>query len=635
MEIENGFTKVTNLFKNCKVSLTVLSGIALVFGLFLSWFKIAPQLSPFLYLLSLASGGFYVYREAFEGFKNKAFFNINLLVTIASIGAVFINQWAEAASVVFFFSLAEMFEEFGIKRSQQAITNLIKESPQKANKKEVNNIVSISIEEVNIGDIVVVKPGDKIPLDGKVVKGNSAVDEAAITGESLPKEKLVGDLVFAGTMNMSGYLEIKITKRSKDSVLSKVIATIEEAQEKKAPSQEFIDKFAAYYTPTVVIGAVLLTIVPVLLGGTFTQWLYRSLTLLVIACPCALVISTPVSVASAIGRASQKGSLIKGGKFLEAIGKVKAIAFDKTRTLTEGKPIVSDILTFNGFSKEEVLADACGISKFDTHPLSFAIKVKAEEESINPHIMEKFKNTPGKGSKANCTVCDDLTHCVGNLKLLNSEEVNTKEVEHVVENLAKEGKTTILVSEGKVMMGVLGITDSIRPEAIETIGQLKRLGISNFSIISGDNAYAVDYVAQKLGVNNTFAQLLPGQKLETIEKLKQEYGTVSMVGDGINDSPSLAASDVGIALGSAGSDVAIETADIALMGDDLRRIPYLIKLGRQTTQVIKQNIYASLGIKAIFLTLGVFGLTHLGWAIAADSGVALLVTLNGLRLFRA
>ena len=509
------------------------------------------------------------------------------------------------------------------------------ESPQKANKKEGDKTVSTSIEVINIGDIVVVKPGDKIPLDGKVVKGNSAVDEAAITGESLPKEKLVGDLVFAGTMNMSGYLEIKITKKSKDSVLSKVIATIEEAQEKKAPSQEFIDKFAAYYTPTVVIGAVLLTIVPVLLGGTFTQWLYRSLTLLVIACPCALVISTPVSVASAIGRASQKGSLIKGGKFLEAIGKVKAIAFDKTRTLTEGKPIVSDILTFNGFSKEEVLADACGISKFDTHPLSFAIKVKAEEENINPHIMEKFKNTPGKGSKANCTVCDDLTHCVGNLKLLNSEEVNTKEVEHVVENLAKEGKTTILVSEGKVMMGVLGITDSIRPEAIETIGQLKRLGISNFSIISGDNAYAVDYVAQKLGVNNTFAQLLPEQKLETIEKLKQEYGTVAMVGDGINDSPSLAASDVGIALGSAGSDVAIETADIALMGDDLRRIPYLIKLGRQTTQVIKQNIYASLGIKAIFLTLGVFGLTHLGWAIAADSGVALLVTLNGLRLFRA
>ncbi|MCL4387405.1 HAD-IC family P-type ATPase, partial [Patescibacteria group bacterium] len=390
MEIENGFTKVTNLFKHRKVSLTVLSGIILVFGLFLSWFKIAPGLSPYLYLTSLISGGIFVYKAAFEGIKEKAFFNINLLVTIASIGAFFINQWAEAASVVFFFSLAEMFEEFGIKRSQQAIRNLIEQIPQKANKKEGNKIVSIPIEEMNIDDIVVIKPGDKIPLDGKVVKGNSAVDEASITGESLPKEKFEGDLVFAGTLNMSGYLEVKITKKSKDTVLSKVVATIEEAQEKKAPSQEFIDRFAFYYTPTIVIGAVFLTVIPTFLGGVFTQWLYRSLTLLVIACPCALVISTPVSIASAIGRASQKGALIKGGRFLEAIGKVKAIAFDKTRTLTVGKPVVSDILTFNGFSKEEVLADAYGIGKFDTHPLSSAIKARAEEEKIDSHKRGYF-----------------------------------------------------------------------------------------------------------------------------------------------------------------------------------------------------------------------------------------------------
>lgn len=634
MEMKNGFRKVTNLFKNRKVGLTVLSGITLVFGLFLSWFKIAPGLSPYLYLTSLVSGGIFVYKAAFEGIKEKAFFNINLLVTIASIGAFFINQWAEAASVVFFFSLAEMFEEFGIRRSQQAIKKLIEQTPQNAQKKVGNKIIPITVEQISINDVIVVKPGDKIPLDGNVVSGNSAVDEAAITGEALPKEKMIGDMVFAGTLNMSGYLEIQVTKKPQDTVLAKVVATIEEAQEKKAPSQEFIDRFAFYYTPIIVIGAVLLTVIPTFLGGVFTEWLYRSLTLLVIACPCALVISTPVSIASAIGRASQKGALIKGGKFLEAIGKVKAIAFDKTRTLTVGKPVVSDILTFNGFSKEEVLADAYGIGKFDTHPLSSAIKAKAEEEKIDSHLMDKFQNVPGKGSKANCLVCDDLTHCVGNLKFLTSEKVETKEIEKVVEQLAKEGKTTILVSEGKAIMGVLGITDTIREEAKSTIGQLKQLNISNLAIISGDNKYAVDYVAEKVGVNKAFAQLLPEQKLELIGKLKKDYGKVAMVGDGINDSPSLASSDVGIALGSAGSDVAIETADIALMGDDLRKIPYLVKLGRQTNQVIKQNIIASIGIKAVFLALGVFGLTHLEWAIAADSGVALLVTLNGLRLFK-
>lgn len=634
MEMKNGFTRVTNLFKHHKVSLTVLSGITLVIGLFLSWFKIAPGLSPYLYLISLISGGIFVYKAAFEGIKKGALFNINLLVTIASIGAFFINQWAEAASVVFFFSLAEMFEEFGIKRSQQAIRKLIEQTPQEAQKKEGDKIISVAIEQIGINDVVVVKPGDKIPLDGKVVSGNSAVDEAAITGEAMPKEKIIGDMIFAGTLNMSGYLEIKVTKKPQDTVLAKVIATIEEAQEKKAPSQEFIDRFAFYYTPSIVIGAVFLTVIPTLLGGEFTQWLYRSLTLLVIACPCALVISTPVSIASAIGRASQKGALIKGGKFLEAIGKVKAIAFDKTRTLTEGKPVISDILTFNGFSKEEVLADAYGIGKFDTHPLSAAIKAKAEEEKIDSHTMAKFQNIPGKGSKANCLVCDDLTHCVGNLKLLSSEKVETKEIEKVVEKLAKEGKTTILVSEGKVVMGVLGITDTIREEAKSTIQQLKQLNVLSLAIISGDNKYAVDYVAEKIGISKAFAQLLPEQKLEVIGKLKKEHGKVAMVGDGINDSPSLASSDVGIALGSAGSDVAIETADIALMGDDLRNIPYLVGLGRQTNKVIKQNIIASLGIKAFFLALGVFGLTHLEWAIAADSGVALLVTLNGLRLFR-
>ena len=445
---------------NWKKNLTGISGITLLLALFFSWIFDATEVAKIFYFISIFAGGYYVFFGAVKGILKQKFLNIDFLVIVAALGAIYINQLAEAAAVVFFFSLAEMFEEFGIERSRKAVEALVKKSPQTAVLKTGEKV---PVEQVKIKDIVIIRPGDLIPLDGVVIKGSSSVDEATITGEPIPKDKRIGNTVFAGTINQNGYLEIETTKKSKDSTFSKIVELVEKAQKSRAPAQEFIDRFAKYYTPSVVVGAVLVAVIPsFFFGGVFIDWLYRALVLLVIACPCALVISTPVSIASAIGGASRRGVLIKGGKYLEALGKVKAVAFDKTRTLTLGEPYISDVITFNGFTEEEVLADAAGIEKFSSHPLAKSILEFAQERGITPHIMEKYKNIAGKGGKATCLVCDDIEHCVGNLKLIQANGISTKEVLEKTERLEKEGKTVILVSEGDKIMGALAVADKLR-----------------------------------------------------------------------------------------------------------------------------------------------------------------------------
>lgn len=603
----------------------------MLLALVLGWLGLPMFATKILYLISIFSGGYFVFWAAIRGLLKKRFLNIDFLVTIAAIGAIYINQLAEAAAVVFFFSLAEMFEEYGIERSRKALETLVKKSPQTAILADGRKA---PVEEVKLKDIVIVRPGDLIPLDGAVIKGSSSVDEATITGESVPKDKRLGDKVFAGTMNLNGYLEIEVAKESKDSTFSKIIALVEKAQRSRAPAQEFIDQFAKYYTPAIVGGAILIAIIPpVFLGGVFASWLYRALVLLVIACPCALVISTPVSIASAIGGASRRGVLIKGGKYLELLGKIKAVAFDKTKTLTFGEPVVSDVVTFNGFSEEEVLADAAGIEKFSSHPLSKSILDFVQERGVTPHLMEKYETVIGKGGKAACLVCNNLEHCVGNLKLIGANSVTTEEILKKTERLEKEGKTVVLISEASKVMGALAISDKIRPESKEAIQKLNRLGIET-AILTGDNSHVANFVAQKLEIKKVYASLLPDDKLQKIEELKKQYGYAAMVGDGVNDAPSLVASSVGIAMGAGGSDTAIEAADVALMNNNLLNVPYTIALGKKTLAIIKQNIIASLGVKAVFLTLAIFGFTHLEFAIGADSGMAILVILNGLRLFR-
>ena len=576
-----------------KKNLTIASGIFLGLAFGGGFTNIGETVVTALYLLSMLSGGLFVLKSALNGLVKQRFLNINFLVAVASIGALYIGQYAEAASVIFFFMLAEYFEDFGIERSRRALETLIKKSPKNATLVDGKKV---PVEEVRIGHIVIVRPGDLIPLDGKVVKGLSAADEAAITGESVPVDKREGSTVFAGTINLNGYLEIEVTKESKNSTFSKIVELVGKAQASRAPAQEFIDRFAKYYTPAVVGLAIVIAIVPPLLfAGSFDEWLYRAIVLLVIACPCALVISTPVAIASAIGGASRKGILVKGGKYLEQLGKVKAVAFDKTKTLTYGEPVVTDVVTFNGFSEEEVLADAAGIEIFSSHPLSQSILAFVESRNIEPHAMDTYQNVSGKGGKATCLVCNDLEHCIGNLKMIEAHSSATKEVLEKVEMLERDGKTVVLISEGSTVMGALAISDKIRAESKQAVAELKRLNVS-VAMLTGDNVHTAQYVARELDIDDVYASLLPDEKVKRIEELKGTYQSVAMVGDGVNDAPSLVTSNVGIAMGVGGSDVAIESADVALMNSNIGNIPTAINLGRRPMRTIKQNITAALGV---------------------------------------
>lgn len=627
---ENATSIVTPQF-NWKKVLTKLAGVCVVLGFILSFFSISSSIINAIYYLAILSGGIYVVKGAWRGIAKQRFLNIDALVVIASTGAIYLNELPEAAAVVFFFSLAEVFEEYGINRSRRALQALMHKSPQTAT---LLNGTNLSVADVKVGQVVSVRPGELIPLDGKVTKGLSAVNEATITGESIPKDKRVGDSVFAGTLNENGYLEIEVTKESKNSTFSKIVSLVERAQKAKAPTQEFIDSFAKYYTPSIVFLAVIIGAgVPLLIGDPFLVWLERAITLLVIACPCALVISTPVTITSAIGGASKKGVLIKGGKHLEELKKIRAIAFDKTGTLTLGEPYISNVITFNGFTEEQVLEDAAGLEQFSSHPLAKSILSFAEKKGINPHSMQNYTNIAGKGGRATCMVCDDLDHCVGNLKLLNAHGISTEEIIEKTEMLEQEGKTVILVSEGKQVMGALAVADKVRDGSKETIKRLGELGVKTV-MLTGDNQHTASYVAKELGISEAYGSLLPDEKVKRIQMLRDTYGSVAMVGDGVNDAPSLALSNVGIAMGTKGSDVAIETADIALMNDNISNIPQVVELGRKALRVVKQNVTAALIAKVAFVVLAIFGISNLGIAIAADTGVAILVILNGLRLFK-
>ncbi len=618
-------------FIDRKKMLTALSGLSTGVAFVLSFFPVSEAILTALYLTGVLLGGIYVVKSALNGLMKQRFLNIDFLVVVAALGALYINQLPEAAAVVFFFSLSEALEEYGVARSRKALQALLHKAPKQARLTDGTMIV---VDQVSIGAKIAIRPGELISLDGKVLTGDSAVNEATITGEPLPHNKRTGDPVFAGTLNENGYLEIEVTKASNDSTFSKIVRLVEAAQQAKAPSQEFIDRFARFYTPAVVILAFGIAVLPPLvLGAPFMDWFTRALVLLVIACPCALVISTPVAITSAIGGASRRGVLIKGGKHLEAMQKVKAIAFDKTGTLTVGEPYISEVIALNGFSEQRILEDAAGVEQFSSHPLSKSILQFAKEKGITLHPMKDYLNIAGKGGKAICTVCDDQEHCVGNLKLMNTHGVPTQEVAEKTERLEREGKTIVLVSGGGSLMGIIAIADRIKDDAKATVDRLVSLGVRPV-MLTGDNQHTASFVAQDLDIPEAYGDLLPEDKVAKIEELKKKYAYVAMVGDGVNDAPSLALSNVGIAMASKGSDVAIETADIALMSENLSNIPDLVNLGKRTVRTVKQNIAGALLAKVAFVVLAVFGISHLSIAIAADTGMALLVILNSLRLFR-
>lgn len=573
------------------------------------------------------------HKTILSGIRNLLRFNfksINTLMFIAVCGAFYLRQYPEGAIVIILFTLGETLEDFGIERSKSAMQSLVNDFPKTANLKNRNE--KVPIENVKVGSIVIVKPGDKIPLDGKVTEGTSFVDESMITGEPIAVDKRIGSDVYAGTINKQGYLEFKVTRESKDSTLSKIIELTFNATKSKSESQRFIEKFSSYYTPSILIISILVLAIPVLFfNGDFDEWLLMSLTLLVIACPCALVISTPISIYSAVGNASSKGLLIKGGKYLEAMGKIKAIAMDKTRTITLGKPVVSDIIPFNGFTNEDLIACAAGFEIFSEHPIAGSIIEKAKSENINYHEVINFESVTGKGVKGDCIVCSDSHHCLGSLDFITEEHTVKEDVIRKVEELQNMGKTALVLSSNSSVEGIVAVTDEIKVDSADAIKDLISLGITPI-MITGDNELSAIYVANKVGIKNVKSKLLPQDKATEIEELLKQYGIVAMVGDGINDAPALAKADIGIAMGSAGSDIAIETADVCLMNDNLSLIPFFVRLSRKTNSTIKINTIFAIVTKFIFILLAVFGLSNLVMAIFADVGVTILVILNSLRL---
>lgn len=559
------------------------------------------------------------------------FSNINLLMTIATFGAIYLQQFEEAVIIIILFSLGETLEEFGIERSQAALKRLIERTPRSAQIKGKEE--KTTIESIRVGELIIIKPGDQIPLDGEVIDGSSLVDEAAITGEPLPRNKYVDDFVYAGTVNGQGYLEVKVTREAKDTTLAKIIELTYKSAEKKSVSQKFIERFAKIYTPSVVFASVFLVIIPVMfLGRPFNFWFAQALTLLIISCPCALVISTPIAIFSAIGNANQKGVVVKGGRFLEEMGKVKAIAFDKTRTLTKGEPAVSDIMPFNGFTEEEVSACVAGIETFSEHPIAKSIMIKANEIGVEAHRYENFKSVPGKGLRGECTVCFDKHHCVGNIKFVTEEHDAEEEVLKKVEELEKQGKTAVVTSDNKRIKGIIALSDEIRKESRTMVENLLKLNITPV-ILTGDNKPSAEFVAKELGIEHVKAELLPAEKVDEISKLIQRFQHVAMVGDGVNDAPALATASVGIAMGAIGSDVAIENSDIALMNDNLDLIPYIVRLGKASVKKIRFNTISAILVKFVFLSLAVTGFSNLALAIFADVGVTVLVILNSLGLY--
>lgn len=490
----------------------------------------------------------------------------------------------------------------------------------------------LPVEEIQIGDVVIARPGERIPMDGRVKDGYSTVNQAPITGESIPVEKQAGDEVFAGTINERGSLEIEVTKLSKDNTISRIINLVEEAQGQRAPSQQFVDKFARYYTPLVLLAAVLVATIPSLVfGQPFNKWFYEALAMLLVACPCALVISTPVSIVSAIGSAAKNGVLIKGGMYLEEAGALSVIAFDKTGTLTQGKPQVTDVVPVNGSSTEEVLSIASAIESRSEHPLAEAIVNYAREQGLSFPTVVNFQAVTGKGAQGEI---DGRKYYIGNVRFFTEQGISLTQAEKDIEKLQNEGKTAMVLGDGEKILGLIAVADVMRENSRKTIENLKKVGIKKTVMLTGDNQRTANAIARTVGVDEFKADLLPEDKVEAIKDLLSEHKKVAMVGDGVNDAPAMAISTVGIAMGTAGTDTALETADIALMADDLSKLPYAIRLSRRTLRTIKQNITFSLVIKGLILLLVIPGWLTLWLAVAADMGSSLLVTLNGMRLLR-
>nr|WP_312256292.1 heavy metal translocating P-type ATPase [Stutzerimonas nitrititolerans] len=608
------------------------SGLAAVTAETLHFGEWAPEWSiAAISIVAVLLCGLTVYRKGWIALTNRNL-NINALMSIAVTGAILIGEWPEAAMVMFLFAVAELIEARSLDRARNAIRGLMDLAPERVTvQQDDGRWLEVAVAHVAIGSLVRVRPGERIGLDGEVVRGHSTIDQAPITGESLPVEKATGDPVFAGTINQHGELDYRVTAQASQSTLARIIHAVEEAQGSRAPTQRFIDRFSRIYTPAVVLFSVAVAIVPPLLAdGQWFDWLYRALVLLVVACPCALVISTPVTIVSGLAVAARRGILIKGGVYLENGRKITHLALDKTGTITCGKPVQTDFLALADGSYETSRSAAASLAHRSDHPVSQAIARTAAEQSVALYEVENFEALPGRGVRGSI---DGRRYQLGNQRLLAELGFGSPALEGALDQLERQGKTAVILSDEHRVLALFGVADTLRETSKTAIDELHALGVKTL-MLTGDNPHTAQAIARQVGIDKARGSLLPTDKLDAIEALIDGQHTIGMVGDGINDAPALARADIGFAMAAAGTDTAIETADVAIMDDDLRKIPAFIRLSRQTVAVLAQNITLALGIKAVFLVVTLMGHATMWMAVFADMGVSLLVVLNGLRLLR-
>jgi Zn2+/Cd2+-exporting ATPase len=611
------------------------SGLALLAGLALHAAAAAPWLERGVLAVAIVAGASLTIRRAVAALRVRAL-DIHVLMLVAAAGAVALGQWSEAASVVFLFALAQTLEARTLERARNAVRALMDLAPAEALLREPGGDRRIEIDAVTPGMVLVVRPGEKIPLDGQVVAGQSAVNQAPVTGESIPAEKTAGDEVFAGTINGRGALEIRVTRLRRDSTLARIIHLVEQAQAQRAPAQAFVERFARVYTPCVLLLAVALAILPpVALGAPWHVWIYRALVLLVVSCPCALVISTPISIVAALAGAARKGVLIKGGAHLERAGRVRCVAFDKTGTLTHGTPKVVAVtpLASNGFvSPETVVALAASVEQRSHHPIARAIIDYAASSNISVRPGDRVESLDGRGAQGSVSGAEVV---LGNHRLFEERRLCTAEVHSLLDASSAQGRTPVLVARDGVPVGVIEVADQPREAGRDMLQLLRQQGVESVVMLTGDGKATATRIGEALGVDEVRAELLPEDKVTVVAELRRRFGLVAMVGDGVNDAPALASADVGIAMGVAGSDAALETADVALMADELLKIPYALRLSRATMRNIQANLAISIVLKTAFVLLAVGGWATLWMAIVADTGASIVVIANALRLLRA
>lgn len=609
----------------------ILSGMMMALAFICEWIAPSEAVVNAFYAGAILAGGWALAPEVWNSLRRFRL-DMNVLMMVAVFGAMGLGEFVEAASITFLFALSEWMEHFSLALAQRSIRSLMVLTPETALVVQGGQDIPTPVEQVKVGETIRVRPGERVPLDGEVIRGRSFLNEAAITGESVPVGKEAGSAVYAGTMNQDGSLEIRVEKVSSESILAKVKQLIEQSRAKRSPTERFVDQFARYYTPTAMILALLLaTVPPLLFSAPWGEWFYRSLVLLVISCPCALVISTPVSVVSALASAARNGVLIKGGAYLEAIGKAKVFAFDKTGTLTEGSPNVTEVIPFNRRDKEDIVGIAASISKHSQHPLSQAICSYAEEKNIAVPEAQGFNSLPGRGVTAEV---EGTRFLMGNHRLFEEHDLCHDDLHECLEKYDDDHRIAIGIGSHEQAVGSILMMDTLRNHTPEAIAELKAAGIDTVYMLTGDNAGTAQHVAQQAGVTHPLAELLPEDKVRIIQDLMEKEKHIVMVGDGVNDAPALAAASVGIAMGAMGSDVALESAPVALMSEDLRKIPWLLRHSRRLARVIRWNIFLALFIKLFFMALAIPGWATLWMAVIADTGASLLVTANGLRMLR-